>query len=349
MFLHNLRWPLPSSKFVDLEYTFGLANVQKFNIQNIEVVSAPMSTSNEDEQIVLKGYKLEPPSTLVSAKLKRKAGRRSPIILFFHGNGSSRALSWRRTHVMNLASANAIVYSFDVRGFGDVGGSPSQASVLQDTLSIYNFVRGNKEESDGRDIFLYGHSLGTALVSHLAHSLCGGLSGAEGCLDSSHEVLLAGVILDSPFVNATAAALHHPSTLPIRFFVPFAKDLILGGLVDTFQTDRFLSDIDVPVFIIQGSLDNEIPPALAGGLLLEKSVVEKREANRKNRRGKRVIGMGVNSVQRLEVKGANHENVHETKDFTDLVASFMQACNLNFVGNYSRKELLRKANLSTQV
>ena len=353
LFLHNLRWPIPASRYVDLEYTFGRADVDKYSIKNVQVVSFPSASSTSDDPeelpIVLKGYKISPP-TLLNPTFKRKAGRKSPVILFFHGNGSSRALSWRRRHVMNLADANAIVYAFDVRGYGDVPGWPTQAGVLQDSLAIYNFVRMNKEENEGRDIFLYGHSLGTAIASQLAHAVCGGLTGSEGCVDDTHEVLLSGLILDSPFVNASIAALHHPTTLPIRLLVPFAKELILDGIVDKFRTDVFLSEIDVPVFIVQGDADGEIPPEKAGGIVLEKALVGRREINRKNKHAKIVKGLGEASVQRREVQHANHENVHEMTGFAGIVFEFMQQCVVNYNGVYSRKELQRKAHLShTQV
>jgi pimeloyl-ACP methyl ester carboxylesterase len=340
LFLNNLRWPLPSSKFVDLDYTFGRSDVDKYNIQNVEVVSLRSSDDPDELPITLKGYKVSPPLDLkqnLKPFIEQKILPKSPVILFFHGNGSSRALSWRRRHIMNLADANAIVYAFDLRGYGDVSGRPTQRGVLQDSLAIYDFIRRNKEENEGRNIFIYGHSLGTAIASQLAHAICGGLAGAEGCVDDKHDVLISGLILDSPFVNASIAALHHPTTLPIRLLIPFATELILDGLEDKFQTDKFLSEIDVPVFIIQGDSDDEIPPNKAGGIVLEQVLVRTRGIDRKSRPAKVVKGLGEASVQRLEVKDANHENVHEMVGFSNLIFEFMEQCGMNYNCIYSRK------------
>jgi len=61
-------------------------------------------------------------------------------VIFFHGNGASRGLSWRVTHVLNLAKASSTVYAFDVRGYGDVDGSPTRDDVAEDARRIFDFV-----------------------------------------------------------------------------------------------------------------------------------------------------------------------------------------------------------------
>ena len=83
--------------------------------------------------------------------------------------------------------------------------------MADDAERIYEWVR----EGPGKagKVFLYGHSLGCAVAAKLVER-----RGGEG--------RIKGVVLDSPFVNATSAALWHPSTTLLRWLVPGAGWLI---------------------------------------------------------------------------------------------------------------------------
>ncbi len=287
LFLHNVRWPLLSSRYQDLEYTFGSENVEKYSVKNIHVESS--------DSIILNGYLLEPPTQL-SKKID------DPAIIFFHGNAASRALSWRLTHAMKLADSGAAVYAFDLRGFGDVAGSPSEAGVNDDAIAIFNHVRKRHDT-----VFLYGHSLGTAISSKLLFSVC---ENNPSCLSPSDDSpFITGILLDSPFVNATMAALHHPTTAPIRYLVPFGGQLISSRFVDTFDTDLYLSKISsVPLLILHGDADAEIPLHKCGGAVLLSAL---RASGREH--------------TTLEVfSGVGHEVIHEQQTFESNITSFMK-------------------------
>ena len=123
-----------------------------------------------------------------------------------------------------------------------------------------------------------------------------------------------GILLDSPFVNSTMAALHHPSTLLIRLAVPFALNIIKERLGDLYASDELLGTLSVDVLIMQGDADSEIPIDLAGGNLLVESVREKRALN------------GIEGdCDIIVVKGADHENVHAQEGFVEDVRKFIQA------------------------
>ena len=140
IFLHHLKWPLPSSSLQDLTAIFGETDSARFDISNVHASSASGSGSP-----TLHGYRLLPPSPPPSPL---------PPLLFFHGNGCSRGASWRVSHVKNLAAAGLTVYAFDVRGYGDVGGAPTKMGVKEDARRIYERVR---ELEGGGEVFLYGH------------------------------------------------------------------------------------------------------------------------------------------------------------------------------------------------
>ncbi|GMI35248.1 hypothetical protein TeGR_g6203 [Tetraparma gracilis] len=281
LFLHNLRWPLDSYvPLQNLQYHIGAEDVVKYQARNVHVPAT--ETAPE-----LHGYRLSPPASSPPASSSSPA----PSIIFFHGNGANRALYWRVTHIKKLADAGATVYAYDVRGSGDVLGTPTKEGVLADSIAIFESVRA---EAEG-DIVLYGHSLGTAVASALAGS-----------------VAADGVLLDSPFVNSTFAAMQHPSSLPLRYLFPGAASLIPGAFAENHMpSDEVLGGLDTPVLILQGDEDFEIPMHTCGGKLLQRVVLEER--------GRR----GVGGVDMIVYPGVDHEIVHEQDRFVEDVKAFL--------------------------
>ena len=145
-------------------------------------------------------------------------------ILFFHGNGSNRGLGWRIKHARALSSLslpcgnlgakedgehdNNVVFAYDVRCFGDSycpkGAVLDEAGVRSDALTIYKDI-----SNDFDQVYVYGHSLGTAIGSALVADAC----------EFIDECKIKGLILDSPFTSLDVVATVHPFMLPLRAFV----------------------------------------------------------------------------------------------------------------------------------
>lgn len=58
------------------------------------------------------------------------------------------------------------VITFDYRGFGDSTGQPTEAGLVKDARFIYNWL--DKLNNGQRKIYLWGHSLGSAVGCQLA-------------------------------------------------------------------------------------------------------------------------------------------------------------------------------------
>src|SRR5262245_25797187 len=81
-----------------------------------------------------------------------------PTILFFHGNGETRALALRVNHYKDFSSRLAAnVFAIDYRGFGDSEGTPSEAGVAFDARAAWDWVIKNGAEPE--HVLLVGHSL----------------------------------------------------------------------------------------------------------------------------------------------------------------------------------------------
>lgn len=85
-------------------------------------------------------------------------------ILYFGGN-ASRVDDYGAFLVGALAPLRANVTSFDYRGYGRSGGTPSIDAVKSDALAIYDFVC---ERAGPRRLIVHGVSLGSFIAAHIA-------------------------------------------------------------------------------------------------------------------------------------------------------------------------------------
>ncbi|XP_060728775.1 monoacylglycerol lipase ABHD12-like [Tachysurus vachellii] len=96
---------------------------------------------------------------------EQSLGDGSPVFIYFHGNTGNRAAP-HRVGVANVLSSlgyHAVV--IDYRGFGDSTGEPTQDGLTTDALYLYHWVRARSKDSP---VFIWGHSLGTAVSSGIA-------------------------------------------------------------------------------------------------------------------------------------------------------------------------------------
>jgi fermentation-respiration switch protein FrsA (DUF1100 family) len=115
-----------------------------------------------------------------------------------HGNagnissyGRPRWAAWMREQGVN-------VFQFDYRGFGESGGTPSEAGLYADAEAAYRYLTDSLGVPAER-IVIYGHSLGSGVATHLAS-----------------RVRAAGVILEGAFTAAADRGQELYPWLPVR-------------------------------------------------------------------------------------------------------------------------------------
>ncbi|MCJ2130957.1 alpha/beta hydrolase [Methylobacterium sp. E-045] len=151
------------------------------------------------------------------------------VVLTFHGNGSlpephaARFSSgvWREAGWGTLA----IAYG----GYPGSAGSPSEASLIEDGMAAYRFVRDRAPDAP---ILLHGHSMGAAVTVAVA----------------AREPHL-GLYLEAPFVSLARLVAEHFPLLP---------GLLLR---DTWRSDRRIGAAAGRILIVHGTDDPVIPVA----------------------------------------------------------------------------------------
>ena len=90
-----------------------------------------------------------------------------PWVVFLHGNASTIASRMNILHYERLRALGLNVIAPEYRGYGGVGGTPSEAGLAEDASRAYQYLREH-EHVDPRRIVIYGWSLGSAVAVTLA-------------------------------------------------------------------------------------------------------------------------------------------------------------------------------------
>jgi len=119
-----------------------------------------------------------------------------PIVLYLHGNTGSRAAQHRIDLYKVLSRLNYQVIAFDYRGYSDSENTPpTEIGCVKDAIAVYKYILSLTDSP----VFLWGHSMGTAVATHMLANL------------NNVDILgPRGVILESPFNNLRDEINEHP-------------------------------------------------------------------------------------------------------------------------------------------
>ncbi len=172
----------------------------------------------------------------------RELAEGRPVVLFFSGNGGHRG--YRVPEAGVLTRAGAHVFLFDYRGYGDNAGTPTEESLAADAAAVWRYATDERQVAPDR-LILYGESLGGAVATRLAASVC-----AAG-------IPPAGLILRSTFSSLADVARHHYSLLPIKML-----------MVERYDSIGQIAKVACPILILHGTLDTIVPYALGRKLFV---------------------------------------------------------------------------------
>lgn len=160
------------------------------------------------------------------AWLFRATDAHAPILIWFHGNAGN--ITNRADIAAELAKRGVSVFLFDYRGYGRNEGVASESKLYLDSLAAFDFI----QKSDGKNIILYGESLGGPYAAYVARERKGARA----------------VIIENSFssLKDLANAIYAP--LPLGWTAPLAM-----------RTSTWLNEAGLPVLVLHGKRDNVIP------------------------------------------------------------------------------------------
>jgi fermentation-respiration switch protein FrsA (DUF1100 family) len=120
-------------------------------------------------------------------------------LLICHGNAGNISEFDRPAHYAGLRGLGLNLLAFDYRGYGESGGTPSEAGLYRDADAAYRYLRQDLEVPADR-IIVFGHSLGSAVA-----------------IDLASRVPTAGLIVEGAFTSATDRGQELYPFIPVRW------------------------------------------------------------------------------------------------------------------------------------
>ncbi|GAU89322.1 hypothetical protein RvY_01882 [Ramazzottius varieornatus] len=222
-----------------------------------------------------------------------------PIILYLHGNAGTRVTYNRVELYRNLQRLGFTVVAFDYRGYGDSTGQPwSEQDLVADSFAVYQWI---KEEYPEKEVFVWGHSLGTGVSTHLVQYI------------EKIGITVDGLILDSPFSSLDDAMRRHP-LLYFFHLVPGFTDTVAKAMREmqvNMNNSATVLTLDVPVLILHAEDDGIVPIELGRKLF---AVAQ----TRKN-----------HAVQLVTFKAElryGHKGIYRDPELPQIVNNFFEIC-----------------------
>ena len=165
----------------------------------------------------------------------------APVLLYLHGQRWN--LSGHTERIARLRELGFDILAIDYQGFGrSTAALPSESSVVADAHAAWKWLLPQIEPA--RPVYIYGHSLGSAIAVQLA-------------ADPYVAARAAGLILDSAFTSIPDAA----GQLPGLSWLP----------TQTLMTQRFdsvarIDQVTMPILFLHGSNDTVVPVRLGRAL-----------------------------------------------------------------------------------
>jgi fermentation-respiration switch protein FrsA (DUF1100 family) len=153
-------------------------------------------------------------------------------LLVCHGNAGNLSEFDRPAHYAGLRQLGLNLLAFDYRGYGESGGTPSEAGLYRDADAAYRYLTKERGVSPGQ-IIVFGHSLGSAVA-----------------VDLASRVPSAGLIVEGAFTSATERGQELYPYIPVRWI---AKS--------RFSSVDNISRVTVPKLFLHAQGDEVIPLA----------------------------------------------------------------------------------------
>jgi uncharacterized protein len=162
------------------------------------------------------------------------------IVLYFHGNRTNieRYARYASTFTKNKYE----VWMIDYPGYGKTTGKRSEQLMYDDSMLFYDLAAKN---TAGKDIIIYGKSLGTGVASWLAS-----------------KVRCNQLILETPYYSMTSMTRHYVPIYPASL------------MRYSFPVNEYLKNVKVPITIFHGTFDEVIPFKQSAKLKKEFNYIE---------------------------------------------------------------------------
>ncbi|XP_031779958.1 lysophosphatidylserine lipase ABHD12 isoform X2 [Nasonia vitripennis] len=292
LFLNFVHWPVGVD--ITKPETVGMKGTRNFYLttdENVKIGAWQILPQSLMNQTI-------PDNEEAYEALLKNASR--PVFLYMHGNSGNRASSHRVELYQLFQRLDFHVICFDYRSYGDSDNVDlSEMGVVHDSKFVLEWLI--KIVNNSAPIFVWGHSLGTGVSSHVLAIL------------ASNGINPAGLFLESPFNNLADEITEHPFAQVFKH-LPWFHWIIVQPLYDNelrFESDKHIGKIQCPVMILHAEDDNVVPFSLGEKLFIAAKALH------------------VDDMQRIQMTrinasyGLGHKYICRYKDLPRIIENFV--------------------------
>jgi len=181
---------------------------------------------------------VDPPEWIEALRLRTPDGERlvawyaepaapgRPVFLFLDGNGGAPERNLARWNAIRQMGAGFLAVYY--RGYSGSTGTPTERGLHTDARTAYDWLRGRHSP---RDIVIHGFSLGSGVATRLAR-----------------DVPARALVLEAPFTAAVDVAQRIYPLIPAHILMR-----------DQFRSRDWIGAVHMPVLIVHGDADEQIP------------------------------------------------------------------------------------------
>ncbi|XP_023950842.2 lysophosphatidylserine lipase ABHD12 isoform X2 [Bicyclus anynana] len=322
VFANIAKWPLnvdfdEPSTFVDGARNFNIEYQSKVDNCKIKIGVwhiLPKSLYEKNKGYFEYETDKEKLSALLDCELAKS---KLPIIVYCHGNSNTRAAAHRVVLYKFFQKMDFHTIAFDYRGYADsTNVLPTEAGVVEDSLVVYDWLNTTVGKADTKPpVFVWGHSLGTGISSHLV----GNLQRLSKQVLGRSEPLPPpnGLILEAPFSNLADEVGYHPLAKLVRWLPYFDATFVSpfrACAEHEFRSDAHLALAPATPVLILHAMDDVIVPHCVGKKLYEAVVAS---------RGAGDAPITFHSYPKQDRLG--HKDICRAKDLAQVVGDFVKS------------------------
>ena len=180
------------------------------------------------------------------------------VILYLHGCGCDRSEHYRVGLYKALVGMGHHVVAVDYRGYGDSTNTwPSEETMVSDARAALAWL--TDKVGDQTKVVVWGHSLGSAVATHMLADLAMELGKEKA------GALVSGLVLETPFSSMRDEVGHFKlATAFVWCGVNMDQALEVAGA--EFETRKWVAGVACQVLILATERDTLVPHTLAASL-----------------------------------------------------------------------------------
>ncbi|KAJ8944121.1 hypothetical protein NQ318_013303 [Aromia moschata] len=291
-------WVITPKNYSDIE-AFGIRGVKNFYV---DIEKSPNVTLGVWQIL---------PSQILSHVLKNDeynfdgflTNKNYNILLYMHGNGADRTSSIELYEVLRNYFH---IFAVDYRGYGDSSKADmTETGIISDITEMYKWLTDRSKSN----IYIWGHSLGTGVATHLISNL------------KQENISTYGLILETPFTSVTDVMITHP-IVEVYSYLPWFSVTIINPIIENdlnFDSKKYIVDIDCPIMMLHAKDDDIISYRFATDLY-------NKAMNTRN-----ATYQGNITYHLFESVGYGHMLIFKAPELPNYVRNFIDECD-NFEG-----------------